>query len=200
MFLASRSPQRAMLLRRANIHFTVVETHCDEDAVQAPRPDLLALERARAKAHGAILPPGAAGPLVALGADTVAALGNTAIGTPIDRADARRLLGLIQGTTHSVYTGHCCVLFAPDGAVLAEASRLAVAQVTMRRMSPEEIDVYVDSGESDGRAGAYAIQESADRFVVDLRGGWDTVVGLHVGITARLYHELTERWPEGYTP
>lgn len=190
-----------MLLQRAGISFTVVEHRCDEDAIAAPRPDVLALERARAKARAARLSPAqlTASSLV-LGADTVVALGNAEIGKPKDRADAVRLLSQLQGTTHSVFTGHACVQFGPDGAVVSEAARIAVAQVTMRPLTATEIETYVASGESDGRAGAYAIQETGDRFVTDLKGGWDTVVGLNIAMTARLYREITERWPEGYAP
>jgi len=186
-------------LQRAGISFTTVESRCDEDAVVAPRPDMLALERAWAKARGAVLPPSSR-PLVVLGADTVVALGTTVIGKPVDRADAVRLLSRIQGTTHSVFTGHAVVQFGPDGAIIAEAARIAVAQVTMRALTSAEIEAYVATGESEGRAGAYAIQETADQFVTELRGGWDTVVGLNVAMTARIYRELTEEWPQGYVP
>jgi septum formation protein len=137
---------------------------------------------------------------VVLGADTVVALGHAEIGKPRDRTDAVRLLGQLQGTTHSVFTGHVCIQFGADGLVVAEAARIAMAQVTMRPLSPAEIEAYVASGESDGRAGAYAIQETGDRFIADLKGGWDTVVGLNVAMTARLFRELTEHWPEGYAP
>lgn len=190
-----------MLLRRAGISFTIVDSRCDEDGIVAPRPDLLALERARGKARAAVLTPEqlASGPIV-LGADTVVALGSVIISKPADRADAVRLLQQIQGTTHSVFTGHACVQFGADGRVVAEAARIAVALVTMRPLSLAEIEAYVNSGESDGRAGAYAIQETGDRFVLELKGGWDTVVGLNVAMTARLYREMTERWPEGYVP
>lgn len=190
-----------MLLRRAGVSFTVVKHQCDEATITATRPDVLALERARAKARAAVLSPEqcTAG-MVILGADTVVAVGNQIIGKPTDRADAIRLLGLLQGTTHSVFTGHACVTVKADGSVDAEAARIAMAQVTMRPLSSQEIADYVASGESDGRAGAYAIQETGDRFVVDLKGGWDTVVGLNVAMTARVYHELTELWPDGYKP
>ena len=59
-------------------------------------------------------------------------------------------------------------------------------------MTPEEIRAYVASGESDGRAGGYAIQETGDRFVADLQGDWDTVVGLNVAMTLRLYRECLD--------
>jgi len=70
----------------------------------------------------------------------------------------------------------------------------------MRPLTEEEIDAYVNSGESDGRAGAYAIQEHGDRFVTELEGSWDTVVGLNLAIVARLYRECTDHPLPGYTP
>jgi septum formation protein len=85
-----------------------------------------------------------------------------------------------------------------DAGNQGEASRIAMTRVTMRSMSPQDIEAYVASGESDGRAGAYAIQETGDRFVAELQGSWDTVVGLNVAMSARLYLECTESWPDGY--
>jgi len=187
-----------MLLSRAGITFTVVDSTCDEESVSFPNPQVLALERARAKAAAAVLSAAqrAENPAVVLGADTVVALGSQVFGKPADRADAVRMLSQLQGTTHTVYTGHCCLRVDPAGP--SEASRIAVTRVTMRPMSQEDIEAYVASGESDGRAGAYAIQETGDRFVADLQGGWDTVVGLNVTMTARLYMECAEAWPDGY--
>ena len=202
LYLASQSPQRALLLTRASIVFSLADSRCDEDAIRHSIPQVLALERARGKARGAVLDVAqlASASAVALGADTVVALGQTAFGKPRDRADAERILGCLQGTTHSVFTGHCCVRFAADGSVASEAAALTQAKITMRPLSTEEIRAYVVSGESDGRAGAYAIQEHGDRFVIDLQGSWDTVVGLNVATAARLYQECTDVWPEGYRP
>lgn len=199
LLLASRSPQRSLLLERAGVRFRVVASRCDEEAVTHPNPQALALERARAKAHAAELGAGDAGTVV-LGADTVVALGHLVFGKPADRTDAVRILSALQGTTHSVFTGHCCVAVNADGKPAAEAARIAVARITMRPLTLEEIHAYVDSGESDGRAGAYAIQEHGDRFVVDLQGGWDTVVGLNVAMVVRLHQELTDRAPDGWQP
>ncbi len=198
LYLASNSPQRAMLLQRAHISFTVVSSSCDEETITAPHPQVLALERARAKAQGAQLPVEQRNDSrsVVVGADTVVALGMTVFGKPRDRADAVRILTSLQGTTHSVFTGHCC-LRTTNG---QEAASIAVAKITMRPMSQDEIKAYVDLGESDGRAGAYAIQESGDRYVTDLQGNWDTVVGLNVAMVARLYRECTDAWPDGYQP
>lgn len=197
ILLASQSPQRALLLERAGVRFRVVASGCAEEAITHANPQVLALERARAKAHAAELSAGDAGAVI-LGADTVVALGSTVFGKPTDRADAVRILSALQGTTHSVFTGHCCVVVGADGKLAGEAARIAVARITMRPLTMEEIRAYVDSGESDGRAGAYAIQESGDRFVVDLQGGWDTVVGLNVAMVVRLHQELTDRVPDGW--
>ena len=196
LLLASRSPQRALLLERAGIRFRVIASACDEETIIHPNPQMLALERARAKAQGAELDAGNGGAVI-LGADTVVAFGTTVFGKPTDRADAVRILSALQGTTHSVFTGHCCLAFGADGKPAGEAARIAVARITMRQLTMDEIHAYVDSGESDGRAGAYAIQETGDRFVVDLQGGWDTVVGLNVAMVVQLHQELTDRVPDG---
>lgn len=187
-----------MLLSRAGIAFSMVDSTCDEESVSFPNPQVLALERARAKAAAAVLSAEqrSGRPAVVLGADTVVAMGSQLFGKPADRADAVRMLMLLQGTTHTVYTGHCCLRV--DAGNQGEASRIAMTRVTMRPMSQQDIEAYVASGESDGRAGAYAIQETADRFVAELQGNWDTVVGLNVAMVARLYMECTESWPDGY--
>ena len=187
-----------MLLQRAGITFRTVDSTCDEDLVSSPNPQVLALERARAKAAAAVLDAAQRStvPAVILGADTVVALGSQIFGKPSDRADAVRILGLLQGTTHTVYTGHCCLRVDPGNQ--GEASRIAMTRVTMLPMSRQDIESYVAAGESDGRAGAYAIQETGDRFVAELQGSWDTVVGLSVAVAARLYCECTESWPDGY--
>jgi len=194
LYLASQSPQRAFLLRKAHVDFVVVASTADENAILHDQPQVLAVERARAKARGARLSPQqlAAGATV-VGADTVVALGRELFGKPTNRADAVRILTRLQGTSHTVTTGHCCVGLANDGSVANEAVGLAIAKVTMRAMEAAEIQAYVDSGESDGKAGAYAIQSTGDRFVVDVTGSWDTVVGLHLETVARLYRECTDR-------
>lgn len=187
LYLASRSPQRAILLTRAGIRFTVVDSTCDEEAIVCADPRELALERARAKATAVALSAGqlADRPAVVLGADTVAALDGRIFGKPADHTDAVRILGLLQGTSHTVYTGHCCRCL--DDGQVRESADVAMTRVHMRAMSREEITAYVASGESAGRAGAYAIQETGDRFVAGLDGSWDTVVGLHVAMVVRLY-------------
>ncbi len=183
IYLASQSPQRRALLEAADIPFTICVSSCDEEAIQISHPQALAMERAycKAKAARAALPEGA----VVLGADTVVALDGAILGKPKDRADAVAILTCLQGTTHTVITAHS----VQQGEVHAQA--LCLARITMRPMQPDEIRAYVESGESDGRAGAYAIQENGDQFVIDREGDFDTVVGLNVATVRRLYAEVT---------
>ncbi len=201
LFLASQSPQRSRLLKAAGIPFTVVTSECDEDAIVHSDPKVLALERARAKARGAKLAGlDLAPPALVLAADTVVSLAGKPIGKPKDRADAARILGLIQGTTHHVITGHCCLLVDRSGVRLREARSLAIAQVTMKPMTAGDIAAYVATGECDGRAGAYAIQESGEKWVTGIEGAFDTIVGLHISTVAKLYWECGDQMMPGYLP
>jgi septum formation protein len=109
------------------------------------------------------------------------------LGKPRDAAQARRMLAWLSGTRHRVITG-VCALRAPDGAT---ASGFERTLVTMREIAPHEIEAYVDSGEWRDKAGGYAIQETADRFVTRLEeGGLDNVVGLPVALALRLLAAL----------
>ena len=194
IFLASASPQRALLLAKAGIAYDVVASAHDEEAIDGANPQAVALERACHKARGvgpAHLPrPWTTGDCL-LAADTVTSLDGVLYGKPADNEDATRILSRLQGTIHTVTTAHCCLVPAFSGREEIQALAVSMAQVTMRAMSPEEIAAYVASGESAGRSGAYAIQASGDRFVTDVQGSMDTVIGLHVATVCRLYQECT---------
>jgi septum formation protein len=138
------------------------------------RAEALAYFKARS-----VLELGLDGPV--LGADTVVAVAGEVLGKPSDEADARRMLETLSGTRHKVITGL---------AVLWRGGRRRIASemtyVTMRDMMPEEIDAYIAGGEWVGKAGAYAIQETADRFVQRVEGSFSNVVGLPVELVRRL--------------
>lgn len=194
IYLASRSPQRSALLEKAAIAFRIIEIQGDEDAIRLAHPQALATERARFKAlHAAVSPLLAQwrSTDVVLGVDTLVSLADHVFGKPRDRAEARDFLIALSGTTHTVTTAHCCHLPAIAGSASVQAIGVSLAQVTMRPLGRQEIETYVDSGEGDGKAGAYAIQEQGDRFIVDCQGDRDTVVGLHVATVRRLYQECT---------
>jgi septum formation protein len=112
---------------------------------------------------------------VVLGADTVVALpGGRLLGKPADEGEAADHLRALAGTTHEVVTG-VCLVDLPGG---AEEVFHGTTRVTMRPLAPEEIAAYARSGEGRDKAGGYAIQEGADRFVTALEGSRSNVVGL----------------------
>lgn len=176
LILASGSPRRRALLEEAGIRFSVVVPDVPEDEPERGDPNAVALGNARRKAEAV------PGDLV-LAADTVVALGDRLLGKPRDEAHARELLRALSGTTHAVVTA---VALKAKGRVLVRAVR---TKVTMRRLREEEIAAYARSGEGMGKAGAYAIQETADRFVTRLEGPFDNVVGLPVDAVRALLRE-----------
>lgn len=194
ILLASKSPQRAHLLQQAGLRHVLVPSIDDDEEAQG-LPQQVALERARAKARGAQWQDHAAAfsqPHAAIiAADTVVNLGGKALGSPRTADEATAMLQRLAGTRHSVITAHCCYRPAVDGRDEQEAIALAIAQVTMLPMSAEDIAAYVASGESIGRAGGYAVQAEGDRFVADIEGERDTVIGLHVASVRRLYREVS---------
>lgn len=200
ILLASRSPQRQYLLRQAGLRFLTIDTLDDAAAAGSGVAQAIAIERARAKAlaaqwqdhRAAFSQPHA----VILAADTVVAHGNQALGSPTTPEEARDMLQRLSGSRHTVMTAHCCYRPALDGAEPVEAVAVALAQVTMLPLSPQQIDDYVASGEGIGKAGGYAIQGDADPFVADISGERDTVIGLQVGVVRRLYRQVTGQQPE----
>jgi septum formation protein len=192
--LASASPRRRSLLEAAGEHFTVLAAEVDEELAQFTDPEAAATELALRKARAGLARWRREHPnegAVVLGADTIVAVklahGWTLLGKPTDPADAQRMLGVLSGTRHLVATA-VALLRSTDGALRSGLERTFVR---MRELSIEERRAYVESGEWMDKAGGYAIQESADRFVLGLEeGGFDNVVGLPVALTLRLLGEL----------
>lgn len=176
LILASGSPRRRALLEEAGIPFRVALPDVPEDAPERGDPHAVAATNARRKAEAVKGDP-------VLGADTVVAVGDRLLGKPRDEADARDLLRALSGTTHVVVTG---VALKAGGKVLV---RTVETRVTMRRLDEAEILAYARSGEGMGKAGAYAIQETADRFVTRLLGPYDNVVGLPLDAVRALLRE-----------
>ncbi|MSR74474.1 MAG: septum formation protein Maf [Planctomycetes bacterium] len=185
LHLASRSPRRRELLTQAGISFECVDGDVDESLQPGTLPEtaVCRLAEAKARAGAQHVPAG-----LVLGADTLVALEDTILGKPTDRVDARRMLSALSGRRHRVLTG-VCVLDASSGRV---CSAYSCTFVTMRTLDPQEIAAYVDSGEADDKAGAYAIQEHGDRFVTCLEGDWDNVVGLPLRLVRRLLAEIAQ--------
>lgn len=185
--MVSASPRRRELLARLRIPFDICPSGVSERWT-APDASALAVLNARRKVEGSVLY-GSRSHLL-LGADTIISFGDRIFGKPIGEVSARRMLTALSGRTHQVITGVCLSGPAADREdpcfSVAEA---AVSHVRFRPLEKSEIDSYLASGEWDGKAGAYAIQESGHGLVESLDGDFNNVVGLPV----TLIHDLLEQ-------
>jgi septum formation protein len=197
LVLASASPRRRELLTQAGFSFRVQAAHIPEDPYPNEDPIAYVVRLAREKAQSvfdqlsastANPPETAAGaadnpvrePLVVLGADTTVTLDNHILGKPEDAADAARMLRLLSGRTHRVITGV---------AVVTSKSTEVAAEVTAVRfltLSDEEIAAYIATGEPMDKAGAYAIQGRAARWIPRIEGDYFNVVGLPISLVSTL--------------
>jgi len=184
LVLASSSPRRRTLMGQAGYLFDVVEPPLEEPGrtvehmAPSQQAEALAYFKARAVADAC---PGRC----VLGADTIVATEDRVLGKPADADEARRMLKGVSGTRHAVITG---VAVLTDDAHRLIASD--VTYVTMREMTDGEIDDYIASGEWIGKSGAYAIQETADRFVDSIEGSFSNIVGLPMELVGRMIHEF----------
>jgi nucleoside triphosphate pyrophosphatase len=180
LILASASPRRRELLTQAGFSFQVESIPVDEDPRPGEDPIHLVKRLAREKAEAVFnaQPKSRASddPLLVLGADTVVVCDHEVLNKPVDDTDAARMLRLLAGRTHQVITGVC--LISPLGVdVAAETTR-----VTMLTLSDEEILAYVATREPMDKAGAYAIQGHASRWIPRIVGCYFNVVGLPVAL------------------
>ncbi|HEX9944029.1 MAG TPA: Maf family protein [Thermoanaerobaculia bacterium] len=181
LILASSSPRRRELLGSLGLRFTIRAVDLDETPRpgEDPRATVLRLARAKAAARGH------PGELV-LAADTVVVIDGELLGKPADPADARRMLGRIAGREHTVLTAVALEEPGRD----RRAAEVAASQVKMARLSPEEIDWYVATGEPLDKAGSYAVQGIGALFVEEVFGNYTNVVGLPLPLTYRLFRGL----------
>jgi septum formation protein len=182
LILASASPRRRELLTQAGYRFAVDPSSIPES--RRPEEDAIRfvtrLAREKAEEVFARHPSSPAPPLV-LGADTVVVCDGQVMGKPADAADAQRMLLLLSGRTHQVVTGVAVVWGLGSAEVAAE-----MTQVTMRTLSPEEVAGYVATGEPIDKAGAYAIQGYAGRWIPRIQGCYFNVVGLPLALVTSL--------------
>jgi septum formation protein len=175
LILASASPRRQQLLRNAAIPFEVQPADIDETPLAGESPRDCAERLAREKA---ITVSRKRPKAYILGADTIVVIGENILGKPRDAADAARMLRLLSGRTHEVITGVCLVdSVAGDAEQASETTR-----VTVREISDDEIRDYVATGEPMDKAGAYAIQGIASRWIPSIEGDYSNVVGLPVAL------------------
>jgi len=192
LVLASASPRRSELLTQAGFRFAVHPAHIPEDPLDGEDPIVYVTRLARQKAEAVFRElTGASGgaganrmdsqsSLAVLGADTTVTLDNTILGKPVDAADAARMLRLLSGRTHRVVTG-VAVVTAKGAEVAAEAT--AVRFLTL---SDREIAEYISTGEPMDKAGAYAIQGRAARWIPRIEGCYFNVMGLPLALVCSL--------------
>jgi septum formation protein len=185
--LASASPRRRELLRNAGFDFDVQPSRIMEEITRGEPPEEFARRAAREKAME-VAASSPAGSLV-LGADTVVVIDGETLGKPSDQEDATRMLQLLSGRTHQVHTGVCLV--SAPGKI--EALEHATTLVTFRGLDEEEIRRYVESGEPMGKAGAYAVQGLASKFVTRILGCYSNVVGLPVALVYEILKKAESR-------
>ncbi len=180
LILASGSPRRAALLRAAGIPFEVDAPNIDEDPLPGESPEQYVIRVARDKA--APVACRKTGKLV-LGADTAVVVDGAILGKPAGPDDAREMLQRLSGRAHDVLTG----VALRAGAL--ELTAVASTEVHFLPISTDEIDWYIASGEPLDKAGAYAIQGLASRFVERIHGSYTNVVGLPVATVCGLLRQ-----------
>jgi septum formation protein len=187
LILASASPRRHELLSQAGLAFTAAAANINEDLLSnetaAAYVQRLAEEKAQAVWNANQSLDAADDPLVVLGADTCVVVEGQILGKPADVADARRMLELLSGRTHAVLTGLAVV----TGNRIARD--VEITQVTFNHLNDREITQYIAGGEPLDKAGAYAIQGYAARWIPRIEGCYFNVVGLPIARTTALLAE-----------
>jgi septum formation protein len=181
LILASASPRRQELLREAGIAFQIHPSDIAEQRKPGEPPLDYALRLAREKAEAVSrqFPESCV-----LGADTIVVVDHEVLEKPLDPADARRMLRLLSGRGHSVTTA--VSLSLPLSAAI---TRSATTQVVFRKITDQEIEAYVASGEPMDKAGAYAIQGAAGAWVERVEGDYSNVVGLPLALVTEMLRE-----------
>jgi septum formation protein len=181
ILLASASPRRAELLRAGGFDFDIQPANADESVHPGETPEAYVRRVAEAKAR-AVIPH--AGDRIVLAADTTVVVDDRILGKPVDDEDARRMLRLLSGRPHQVLTA---VALARTGRV---QTRVEVTDVWFAALTEDEIAWYVASGEPTDKAGAYAVQGLASRFVTRIDGSYSNVVGLPIALVYSMLEEL----------
>jgi septum formation protein len=198
--LASASPRRQELLCNAGIPFTVQAANINETPLAGEAPRDCAERLAREKALAVA---GSRQREWVLGADTIVVVDEIVLGKPRDLSDAARMLRMLSGRTHEVITGVCLVGSVASGqwsvaSTITEQLRTKhrelktaseTTQVTMYEISDAEIRDYIATGEPMDKAGAYAIQGIASRWIPRIEGDYSNVVGLPVALVYRMLRE-----------
>jgi septum formation protein len=185
LILASASPRRAEILSDAGIIFQSLPVNVDETPRAGESAESMCRRLAEEKAQAALKRLPKSGEVIVVAADTTVEIDGEILGKPASAEDARQMLRRLSGKTHHVLTA-LALIRLPDGAARSDLESTAVR---FAALSAQEIDEYVATGEPMDKAGAYAIQGRAGRFIERVEGCYFNVVGLPL---ARLYRNLKE--------
>ncbi len=181
--LASASPRRLQLMQEIGLKFEVIPSEVVEGDIRAGRPEELVMRLAHAKAADVAKRLENA---IVIGADTIVVADGRVLGKPVDPDDALKMLGILSGREHQVYSG-VAVIDAADGRSLTDYE---VTAVRFRQLSEAAIQRYVATGEPMDKAGAYAIQGLGSLLVTGICGDYNCVVGLPLGKLAVMLTEF----------
>lgn len=182
--LASTSPRRSELLKANGYQFTVVRPSLQEPEEQHPHVDPASYAESLAFFKASSIADQHSDETI-LGADTITVLGDEIFGKPEDRDDARRILQRLSGTVHSVITGVALLRPQSDRRLMNHA----VSKVRVRPLSETMIETYLNTGQWEGKAGAYGIQDEGDPFVEKVEGSFSNVVGLPLELLCKMFEE-----------
>jgi len=192
IFLASQSPRRRELLTQIGISFDVLTLDIDESINNNEMPEEYVLRMAKEKALAG-RDASQTNPKPVLGSDTVVVVDGEILGKPEDHADARRMLRLLSGRTHQVMTAVAltsCLSSETEFKSMPELnSSVSVSSVSFKKLSDDEIERYINSGECDDKAGGYGIQGQAATFITNLSGSYSGVMGLPLYETSELLNK-----------
>lgn len=184
VILASSSPRRRELLALLIKDFAVIGSGADESVDFPCTVSQMVETIAQRKAQD--VAKSIESSAWVIGADTVVALGHAVLGKPVDLGDARRMLMMLQGNTHTVYTG-VCLKDCSSGKIIV---RNEATEVTFAPMDHNEIEDYLASGESMDKAGAYGIQGFCSRYITGIKGCFYNVMGLPVRMLYEMMKEM----------
>jgi len=177
LILVSASPRRRELLAGLNYPFEVHPSHAHELWLANSPAELAALNALRkVKASKHFGSPNC----LLLGADTIISSGGRVLGKPAGKDSASRMLAELSGKSHQVITGFCLVGFDSKGEALGEHSEAVTSSVQFRELRDSDIREYLATGEWEGKAGAYAIQGEARKFIAAFDGDYENIVGLPI--------------------
>lgn len=185
LVLASASPRRRELLTQIGVQFTIIVHDIDETLLPGEAPADYVCRLARAKAAVVAREQQKAAGRPVLGADTIVVIDGQVLGKPADAVDACRMLTLLSGRQHQVMSAVCVTQGNRSGL------RLSTTTVRFRNLSQQDIEAYWQSGEPQGKAGAYAVQGLGALFIEHLQGSYSGVVGLPLFETAELLKEFS---------